>query len=123
MRAKDAGNSEVQRRGWRAALPHYTGRARAVLDGSWRAGDVWGGIREGMVSVGGFGPKVPRSVQDEVLSRQKDIAAGRRHPFQAPAGRLRDNQGNRVADAGKTLSDAQILGMNWLVEGVQGKVR
>ena len=102
---------------------YYTGRARAVLNDSWRAGDVWGGIREGMVSVGGFGPKVPRSVQDEVLSRQKDIAAGRLHPFQAPAGGLRDNQGNRVADAGKTLSDAQILGMNWLVEGVQGKVR
>ena len=23
---------------------------------------------------------------------------------------------------GQTLSDAQILGMNWLVEGVQGKL-
>jgi hypothetical protein len=28
-----------------------------------------------------------------------------------------------VIAPGKTLSDAEILGMNWLVEGVQGKVQ
>lgn len=102
---------------------YYSQRAKAVIDGSWRAGDVWGGIREGMVTVGAFGAKVPRPVQDEVLSRQKDIAAGRLHPFQAPAGGLRDNEGKLVLDAGKTLSDDRILGMNWLVEGVLGKLR
>ena len=36
---------------------YYTRRAKAVLDGSWTSGNVWGGIREGMVRVGDFGPQ------------------------------------------------------------------
>ena len=35
---------------------------------------------------------------------------------------VRDNQGKTVIEAGKSLDDGQILGMNWLVEGVQGKL-
>jgi simple sugar transport system substrate-binding protein len=31
---------------------------------------------------------------------------------------VRDNEGLVVIARGQTLSDAQILGMNWLVEGV-----
>lgn len=101
---------------------YYTQRAKAVLDGRWQSGRVWGGVREGMIRVGDFGPRVPKAVQNEVLARQKDIAAGRLHPF-ASRQPVRDNEGHEVIAAGQTLSDEQILNMNWLVEGVQGKVR
>ena len=47
--------------------------------------------------------------------------AGRLHPFQARTVLL-DNEGHEVLAAGKTLSDEQILGMNFLVQGVQGKL-
>jgi simple sugar transport system substrate-binding protein len=100
---------------------YYTRRARAVLDGSWKSGAVWGGVKEGMIRVDSFGPKVPKKVVDEVLARQKDIAAGKLHPFRARAALL-DNEGREVLAAGKTLSDEQILGMNFLVQGVQGKL-
>ena len=98
---------------------YYTRRARAVLDGSWTPGTVWGGIREGMMRVGDFGPRVPAAVQDEVLARQRDIAAGRLHPFRAGEA-VRDNTGRVVIPAGQTLTDAQILAMDWLEEGVAG---
>ena len=100
---------------------YYTERARAVLDGTWKSGNVWGGVKEGMIRVGGFGPKVPQAVQDEVQARQQDIAAGKVKPFQAAAD-VRDNEGRVVIPMGQNLSDEQILNMNWLVEGVQGKV-
>lgn len=100
---------------------YYTRRAQAVLDGSWKSGALWGGVKEGMIRVDSFGPKVPKKVSDEVLARQKDIAAGRLHPFRARAALL-DNEGREVLAAGKTLSDEQILGMNFLVQGVQGKL-
>lgn len=100
---------------------YYTERVRAALDGTWKSGNLWGGVREGMVRVGDFGPRVPKAVQDEVLARQKDIASGRLHPFHAVAA-VRDNEGREVIPAGHTLSDADILRMNWLVEGVQGKL-
>ena len=101
---------------------YYTQRAKAVLDGTWKSGNVWGGVKDGMVRVDAFGPKVPKAVQNEVLARQKDIAVGTLRPFTAGSSPVKDNEGNTVIDAGKTLADGQILGMNWLVEGVQGKV-
>lgn len=98
---------------------YYTRRAREVLAGTWKPGNVWGGVREGMVRVDHFGPKVPAAVRDEVLARQKDIAAGKLKPF---AGPIRDNTGKVVVPAGASLSDEQILAMNYLVAGVIGKV-
>ncbi len=97
---------------------YYTRRARAVLDGTWKPGSVWGGVKEGMVRVGDFGPRVPPAVRDEVLARQRDIAAGRLRPFQGP---IQDNEGNAILPKGAALTDEQILGMNYLVAGVIGK--
>jgi basic membrane protein A len=83
---------------------YYTQRARAVLDGTWKSTDTWGGVKEGMIRIEGFGPKVPKAVKDEVLARQKDIASGKLKPF-------------------GDLTDEQILAMNYLVPGVQGKIK
>ena len=97
---------------------YYTQRARAALDGSWKSGNVWGGVKEGMIRVGEFGARVPKAVQDEVLARQRDIASGKLHPFTGP---IADNEGKAVLPAGAHMTDAQILSMNFLVSGVQGK--
>ncbi|MDO9293708.1 MAG: BMP family ABC transporter substrate-binding protein, partial [Hydrogenophaga sp.] len=59
---------------------YYTRRVKAVLDGSWKSGSVWGGVKDGMIRVDGFGSKVPAAVQAEVLARQADMAAGRLQP-------------------------------------------
>ena len=101
---------------------YYTARARAVLDGNWKHGSVWGGVKEGMVKVDAFGHKVPQGVQQEVLARQKEIGAGDLKPFAASQQAIKDNEGNTVIAKGAALSDVQIQGMNWLVEGVQGKI-
>jgi simple sugar transport system substrate-binding protein len=98
---------------------YYTRRTQGVLDGSWTPGNVWGGVKEGMIRVGEFGSKVPKAVQDEVLARQKDIAAGKLRPFSGP---ISDNEGRLVLPQGNTMADAQILEMNFLVAGVRGKV-
>ncbi len=98
---------------------YYTRRARAVLEGTWKPGTVWGGVKDGMIRVGAFGPRVPQAVREEVLARQKDIAEGRLRPF---AGPIQDNEGRAVIAAGAALTDDQILGMNYLVAGVVGKV-
>ena len=100
---------------------YYTRRVNAVLGGSWESGSVWGGVKDGMIRVDGFGSKVPAAVQAEVLARQADMAAGRLQPFATKAD-VRNNEGQVVMTAGQSLSDAEILNMNWLVEGVVGKL-
>jgi basic membrane protein A len=97
---------------------YYSRRAREVLEGRWAAGDVWGGVREGMVRVEGFGSKVPKAVQDEVLQRQKELAAGQLQPFTGP---ISDHEGRQVVAPGKKLTDPEILTMNYLVQGVVTK--
>jgi basic membrane protein A and related proteins len=98
---------------------YYKRRTQAVLDGKWTSGSVWGGVKEGMIRVGDFGPKVPQAVQAEVLARQKDIASGKLKPF---SGAIEDNEGKPVLAKGQAMTDEQILSMNFLVSGVQGKI-
>ncbi len=98
---------------------YYTRRVQAVIDGTWKSGNVWGGVKEGMIRVGDFGPRVPKTVQAEVLARQRDIASGKLQPF---AGPISDNEGHEVLPRGQVLTDAQILAMNFLVSGVQGRI-
>ncbi|MEY4074220.1 MAG: hypothetical protein RJA29_1577, partial [Pseudomonadota bacterium] len=81
--------------------------------------DVWGGVREGMVQVQGFGPAVPDAVRREVLSRRDEIAAGRLHPFRGP---VTDQDGHTVLKAGEVMPDARILGMDFLVAGVSPRL-
>jgi basic membrane protein A len=98
---------------------YYVSRVQAVLDGRWKTGSFWGGVKQAMVRAGDFGPKVPKAVREEVLARQGDIATGKLLPF---AGPITDNEGKQVLAAGKSMTDEQILSMNFLVSGVQGKV-
>jgi basic membrane protein A len=98
---------------------YYTQRVTDVQKGQWRTGNVWAGLKEGMIRVGDFGPKLPAKVRDEIAKVQQDIAQGKRHPFQGP---IADNEGKTIAAVGQKLSDVQILNMNYGVAGVVGKV-
>jgi basic membrane protein A and related proteins len=98
---------------------YYTWRVTDVQKGQWRSGNVWAGLKEGMIRVGDFGPKLPAKVRDEIAKVQQDIAQGKRHPFQGP---IADNEGKTIAAVGQKLSDVQILNMNYGVAGVVGKV-
>jgi basic membrane protein A len=98
---------------------YYTRRTREALNGTWKSANLWGGVREGMVRVEHFGPKMPAAVRDEVLARQRDIAEGRLKPFIGP---MADNEGREVVAKGSVMTDEQILSMNFLVSGVQGKL-
>lgn len=101
---------------------YYTQRAQAVLDVRWTSTSLWGGVKEGLIRVDSFGPKVPKKVAAEVLARQRDIASGKLQPFAAGKLPILSNTGRPVIAAGEALTDAQILTMNYLVAGVQGHV-
>jgi basic membrane protein A and related proteins len=101
---------------------YYTSRVKAALDGTWQSGRVWGGTRQGMVRVDGFGSKVPFTVRREVEGYQNDMRIGALLPFLAKRMDVLDNQGRVVITGGTALSDEQILNMNFLVAGVLGKI-
>ncbi len=101
---------------------YYTKQVRALLDGAWKSGNFWGGVREGMIRVDSFGSKVPKAVIDEVNAAQKAIGAGSLKPFAATKQNILDNEGQVFIPRGSALTDGQILSMNAFVSGVQGKI-
>nr|WP_245549321.1 BMP family ABC transporter substrate-binding protein [Noviherbaspirillum massiliense] len=97
---------------------YYTKAAESVLNGTWKPTSVWGGIKEGMVKLEGFGPAVPADVKQLVQAKEKEMIAGTLAPF---AGPVRDNEGKVRLEKG-VLSDDALNKMDYYVEGVQGKL-
>ena len=79
---------------------------------SWTAA----GVKEGMVRIEGFGPRLSSAVRQEILNRQSELAQGRLVIFKGP---MHDDQGRLVLPAGQVMTDAQILSMNFKVQGVR----
>ncbi len=107
-----------------AAVTHnygdlYTRIARSVLDKTWKSEAIWNGIKEGAIKLVGVNSVVPKDVVDLVEKTRQGIADGSVHPFQGP---VKDQSGKVVVEAGKSLTDKDLLGMNYYVEGVQGKI-
>jgi len=97
----------------------YTQTAQAVLDNNWKPEPVWNGIKEGSIKLAPINPIVPKDVVAHVEAVTLSIANGSFHPFQGP---FKDQAGKVVVDAGKSLNDKDLLGMNYYVEGVLGKI-
>ena len=98
---------------------YYVDRTRAVMDGNWKSGDTWGGLKDGMLAMAPYNPALPADVLAMAKQAEADIMSGKVHPFQGP---IRDQAGKEKVPAGKSLDDGALLSMNWYVEGVQGKL-
>lgn len=97
--------------------PYYVKRVKAAVDGTWKTGQYWGSMADGIVDLAPFNKAVPAGVVKLVNTKKRDIVRGKLHPF---AGPVKDNTGKLVVPSGKTLSDADMLSINWFVEGVEG---
>jgi len=97
---------------------YYTQVARDVIAGRWKPAPVWGGLRSGMVDLGAIDRALPAAQTDAVAAARRGLVEGRMHVFAAP---LVDNRG-RTRLATGALTDAQIAGMDWLVQGVVGSM-
>jgi basic membrane protein A len=98
---------------------YYVSRAQAVIDGSWTAGDIWGGIKSGMVDFAPYNAAIPAEFVAEAEKIKQEIVDGSLHPF---AGPVVNQAGEQVIPAGQVLDDGALAGMNYYVEGVEGSL-
>lgn len=98
---------------------YYIQEAKAVLDGTWKSHDTWGGIGAGMVVMAPF-TNMPDDVKKMAEQTTADIGSGKLDPFTCP---VLDQDGKDRCKAGdKKLDDGTVLGMNWYVKGIEDKV-
>jgi basic membrane protein A and related proteins len=98
---------------------YYIERVKAVADGTWESTDSWYGLKQGMVEMAPYGDAVPADVRAAADAVKQSIIDGTFHPFQGP---IYNQQGDLVVKAGEVLSDKDLLGLSWYVQGVEGSI-
>ncbi len=95
---------------------YYIQRTQDVMDGTWRSHIIWWGLKEGMVKMAPYGGAVPEIARKAADATRDGIIAGTHHPFTGP---IKNQAGEvKVAD-GQTISDEDLLKMDWYVQGVE----
>lgn len=98
---------------------YYIKQVGDTMNGTWKAEDTWGGIKSGMVGIGDFAEFVPADVVSMAQDTIEKIKSGEIHAFQGP---IKDQSGKLIVKEGEVLADKDLLGMNWYVEGIDGKL-
>ena len=98
--------------------PYYIKRIGDVLDGTWKSTDTWGGFDSGMLAMSPF-TNMPADVAALAAATEADIKSGKNMVFVGP---IKDQSGAVTVPAGTTMDDGALSGMQWLVQGVDGKL-
>ncbi|MHB0898294.1 MAG: BMP family ABC transporter substrate-binding protein [Spirochaetales bacterium] len=115
---KFVGDSVLASAVWEWSV-YYADTIQQALNGTWKTHAYWGGLKDAVVKISSISPKVPASVKNEVAAAQKKILGG----WSIFTGPLKDNTGKTVYMAGQVVPDDKQAAMDWLVEGVVGKVQ
>jgi simple sugar transport system substrate-binding protein len=99
--------------------PYYIERVKAVMDGTWKSTDVWGGLKNGMLTMAPYSDKIPADVVELAKATEEKIKSGEFHPFTGP---LNKQDGTQFLKEGEVISDKDLLGMNFYVEGIEGSL-
>jgi len=99
----------------------YEPFAKEMQAGKAPGNFVRGGLAEGFVKMSPYGPAVPAAARERSDKVRAEIGKGNFAAFKGP---LRDNKGNVVVPAGKSLTETaiELESTNWLVEGVIGAI-
>ena len=92
---------------------------QSVENGTWKSGDYWGGMADGIVALAPISSAVPKSVVDYVNTRKQLILDGKYTPFDGP---MVNQAGKVIVPKGTTMSDADQLNLQWFVKGVIGSI-
>ncbi len=99
---------------------YYVDTVQKILDGSWEPHQYWGGLNDDVVGLAELSPKVPGDVKTTVDSERQRIVSGEWDVFCGP---INDQDGNLKVPDGECMSDGDMLGMEWFVEGVSGTIQ
>lgn len=99
--------------------PYYVKIVEAVKNGTWKPEQYYGTMKDGIVDLAPFNKMVPQDVRDLVEKKKQEIIDGKFFVFQGP---IKDQSGKIRVQEGQKMSQEDILGFNWFVEGVEGEI-
>ncbi|NRA88131.1 MAG: BMP family ABC transporter substrate-binding protein [Rhizobiales bacterium] len=97
--------------------PYYIERVGAAMEGNWKSGNTWAGLKEGMVNMSEY-KNMSEDTAAMAAATEAAISSGEKHPF---AGPIYNQKGELVVKAGVTLDDGALAGMDWYIKGVDSQ--
>jgi basic membrane protein A len=97
--------------------PYYVRRIKAAMDGTWKPGFYYGGVKDGFTKLAPYGPSVSAATKAAIAKKLEALKAG---TFNVFAGPLFDQKGKLRVPKGKAPTVNDLYSMNWLVKGVIG---
>ncbi len=97
---------------------YYIARTTAVLDGSWKSTDTWGGMDAEMVHMAPL-TNLPDDVTAMATETMAKIKAGELKPFSGP---IMKQDGSVWLKEGESADDGTLAGLNFYVKGVDDKL-
>ena len=98
---------------------YYIATVQSILDGTWETHQYWGGLADNVVMLADFSPLVPDDVKTLVETEKAKIMDGSWDVFCGP---IADQEGTIIVAEGECMSDGDMLGFNWFVNGVVGTI-
>lgn len=99
--------------------PYYTKAMNDVLTGTWKPTQTWWGVKEGAIDLVAIAEHVPAEVKTEITT----VKAGLKdESFVIWKGPIVDQDGKEVVKTGEVAKPEFLLGMNFYVKGVEGKI-
>jgi len=99
--------------------PHFVEMARQTLDGNFKGIPYWGGMKDGAVRMASWTPNLSADQMSLINEKTAELKAGTLHPFTGP---IVDQTGATKLADGEVIEDGALLGINWLVKGVETKL-
>ncbi len=97
----------------------FIASAEATLDGTFEGEAYWGGMADGTVDVKSWSSAISPETMAAIEAAAEGIRTGAFHPMTGP---IVDQDGaERLAD-GETIADDAMLGIDWLVAGVETRI-
>lgn len=98
--------------------PKYISIVQGIMDGTYQSESYWGGMNDNVVQLAPFSARVSDETKALVEEKQQLILSGEWDVFCGP---ITGANGNLIVEEGKCLTDAEMLSMDYFVEGVRGE--
>jgi basic membrane protein A len=99
--------------------PYYKKAINDALEGTWKVEQTWWGVKEGAIDLVSISAEVPAAAKAKVEEIKKGLSDGSFNIWKGP---LKDQAGKEVLKAGETGEAKMLLGIDFYVKGVEGKL-
>lgn len=98
---------------------YYATQIQALKDGNWSSKRLWLGMGEQIAQLNNLSEQIPADVREQVSQVEQEI---KNKTFSVFSGPILNSRGRPLVREGESLTDDELLRMNWYVEGVVGEM-